>query len=125
MIYEWSLFILQGILYVLLTVYEWSLFIWQGILDVLLTVYDGSSAELRALEQDFTADAYFLKVMGIIFYSLFNRHSLWTVAPTNFICLSVCLSVCLSRFYSLYLAYYWSDFDQTWWKLVILVRVIV
>ena len=40
------------------------------------------------------------------------RHSLWTVAPTNFI--SAC--VCLSCFYGLYLAYYGSDFDQSWWK---------
>ena len=38
------------------------------------------------------------------------RHSLWTVAFTNFICVCVCvcvcvcLSVCLSRFYGLYLA---------------------
>ena len=28
----------------------------------------------------------------------------------------VCLSVCLSRFYGLYLGYYGSDFDETWWK---------
>ena len=28
--------------------------------------------------------------------------------------LSVCLSVCLSRFYGIYLAYYGSNFDQTW-----------
>ena len=32
----------------------------------------------------------------------------------NFICVSKCVSVCLSRFYGLYLAYYGSDFDQTW-----------
>ena len=38
------------------------------------------------------------------------RHSLWTVATINFIC--VC--VCLSRFYGLYLGYYGSDFDQSW-----------
>ena len=33
--------------------------------------------------------------------------------PTNFICVCVCLSVCLSHFYSLNLAYYGLDFDQT------------
>ena len=43
-------------------------------------------------------------------------HSLWTVAPTNFISLCVCLYVCLSRFYGLYFMYYRLDFDQTWWK---------
>ena len=46
--------------------------------------------------------------------------SLWTVAPTNFICVSVSVfvyvSVCLSCVYSLYLAYNRLDFDQTWWK---------
>ena len=31
---------------------------------MLLTVYSNDAPELRALEQDFTADAYFLKVMG-------------------------------------------------------------
>ena len=55
-----------------------------------------------------------------------NRHSLWTVAPTNFISMCVCVCVCiymcvclfvsLSRIYGLYLAYYESDFDQTWCK---------
>ena len=42
------------------------------------------------------------------------RHSLWTVAPTNFISLCVhvcvCMSVCLSRFYGVY---YGSDCDKT------------
>ena len=36
-----------------------------------------------------------------------------TVAPPNFIYLSVCLCVCLSRYYGLYLRYYGLDFDQT------------
>ena len=28
----------------------------------------------------------------------YHRHSLWTVASTNFICVSLCVSVCLSSF---------------------------
>ena len=48
--------------------------------------------------------------------NLIYRHSLWTVAPTNFICVCVCLVCHLSCFYPLYLAYYGSDFDQSWWK---------
>ena len=40
------------------------------------------------------------------------RHSLWTVAPTNFISVSVCVSVCLYGFFSLYFGYYGLDFDQ-------------
>ena len=27
---------------------------------------------------------------------VYHRHSLWTVASTNFVCVCVCLSVCLS-----------------------------
>nr|AVP12661.1 T-cell immunomodulatory protein [Littorina littorea] len=40
-------------------------FMENGILDVLLSVYTNDAFELRALEQDFTADAYFLKVMVV------------------------------------------------------------
>ncbi|KAK7498767.1 hypothetical protein BaRGS_00009859 [Batillaria attramentaria] len=40
-------------------------FMENGILDVLLTVYSDDAPELQALEQDFTADAYFLKVMVV------------------------------------------------------------
>lgn len=40
-------------------------FMENGILDILLTVYTDNAPELRALEQDFTADAYFLKVMVV------------------------------------------------------------
>ena len=49
--------------------------------------------------------------------SRFYHHSHHS-APTNFIsvCVSVCQSMWLSHFYGLYLTYYGSDFDQTWWK---------
>ncbi|XP_076448760.1 T-cell immunomodulatory protein-like [Babylonia areolata] len=40
-------------------------FMENGILDVLLTVYTNDATELRALEQDFKEDAYFLKVMVV------------------------------------------------------------
>ena len=31
------------------------------------------------------------------------------------LCVCMCLCVCLSRFYGLYLGYYGSDFNQTWY----------
>ncbi|PVD20880.1 hypothetical protein C0Q70_19043 [Pomacea canaliculata] len=40
-------------------------FMEDGILDIVLTVYTDGEPKLLALEQDFTADAYFLKVMVV------------------------------------------------------------
>ena len=73
----------------------------------------------------------FLKVLEIVhvFDKRLNekinlyRHSLGTVAPTNFISVCVCLSVCLCLYVCLSIPLLrlttrllWVGIDQTWWK---------
>ena len=56
-----------------------------------------------------------LEINSRVFFFIVTVCGLWLLQTLS-VCVCVCLYVNLSRFYGLYLAYYESDFDQTWWK---------